>query len=101
MRTVNEKITGPVTIREDLALNGMIAGDATVAPGVLLRLNGMVTGSLTVEAGGKVELLGTLSGALVNYGECDVWGVVHGPIYDEGGDTRLHPGAVHDSDIST
>jgi hypothetical protein len=102
MRTVDETIQGPVTVREDLCLNGIIAGDASVGPGVRLDLNGTVAGDLTIEASGEVALRGTLGGALINYGKCDVWGVVRGPIYDEeSGLTTLHPGAVHSSDIST
>lgn len=101
MRTVNEKLEGPLTIEQDLCLNGMIAGDARVASGIRFEMNGMVTGDLTIEAGAEVALRGTLSGALVNYGRCDVWGVVSGPIYDEKrGETTLHPGAVHKSGTS-
>jgi hypothetical protein len=102
VRRTNEKLDGPIVVEQDLCLDGMVVGDATVAPGVRLQLNGTVTGDLTVEDGAAVELNGTLHGHLINYGRCDVHGVIHGPIYDEQrGRTTLHPGAVHDSDVST
>lgn len=49
MEELDDRIDGPFLVEEDLLLGGLIAGDATVAPGVTFEVSGMVTGGLVVE----------------------------------------------------
>jgi cytoskeletal protein CcmA (bactofilin family) len=95
MRTIRDKIEGPYAVSEDLALQGMIAGDATVMPKVTLVLKGTVTGNLTVEPGGRVELDGTVTGDVTNRGHAEVRGVIGGSLRDlDDGESNIGPNAV-------
>jgi hypothetical protein len=65
MKAVHEKIEGPFAIEEDIALYGMIAGDATLRRGVRFILHGTIAAIVhgTVAGriyndGGRVELFG-------------------------------------------
>lgn len=56
----DDKHEGDAEIVDDLQLDGMITGTATVKGDVFLQLNGMVGNSLIIESGGSVELNGTV-----------------------------------------
>jgi cytoskeletal protein CcmA (bactofilin family) len=95
MHVRRDKIAGPHRVSEDLLLQGMITGDATVASGVTLDLQGTVTGDLHVEPGARVMLRGTVSGSVVNHGKVDVEGVIYGKLTDlDGGTSHVAPNAV-------
>jgi len=53
MKAVHEKIEGPFAIEEDIALYGMITGDATLRRGVRFILHGTIAGNLTIERGAR------------------------------------------------
>jgi hypothetical protein len=92
----NGQIDGPATITEDLLLQGMVTGNATVASGVNLVLHGMVTGDLVVEHGATAVVYGTVAGSVINRGRVEVAGRIVGALRDEeGGQSTVHP----DSDI--
>ena len=89
------KMNGPVTIEEDLSLDGMIAGDATVQRGVTLELGGMITGNLNVEPGARAIIRGMVNGLIRNQGGyIEIFGTVGG-VADLSPDGRIvfHPGA--------
>ena len=80
----HEPIPGPYTVEGEFVLRGSIAGDATVPAGACLELPGRVDGRLIVQAGGRAMVYGQCSAGLVNDGEADVYGVVHGGIAGTG-----------------
>ena len=68
MKAVHEKIEGPFAIEEDIALYGMIAGDATLRRGVRFILHGTIAGNLTIERGARAIVHGTVAGRIYNEG---------------------------------
>ncbi len=68
MKAVHEKIEGPFAIEEDIALYGMIAGDATLRRGVRFILHGTIAGNLTIERGARAIVHGTVAGRIYNDG---------------------------------
>ncbi|MFV0386097.1 hypothetical protein [Paracoccus sp. (in: a-proteobacteria)] len=65
-------IFGDHVFNESGAFNGMIGGDATVAPGVTLSMAGMIGGDLIVRSGATVHLRGIVAGELVTEGGATV-----------------------------
>ena len=71
-------------------VDGVVEGDATVAPGTRLCLNGMITGNLTIEADAACELRGTVIGSVINIGgELQVFGLIQGSLVRQGGRTTV------------
>lgn len=68
MKAVHEKIEGPFAIEEDIALYGMVAGDATLHRGVRFILHGTIAGNLTIERGARAIVHGTVAGRIYNDG---------------------------------
>ncbi|WP_257558150.1 hypothetical protein [Sphingobium sp. CFD-2] len=68
MRVVHETLEGPYRIEEDIALYGLIAGDAILCRGARLLLHGTIAGNLTVETGARAVLHGTVAGRITNDG---------------------------------
>lgn len=76
MKAVHEKIEGPVAIEEDIALYGMIAGDATLRQGVRFILHGTVAGNLKIETGARAIIHGTVAGRIYNEaGRVELFGI--------------------------
>jgi cytoskeletal protein CcmA (bactofilin family) len=95
MMIINHKIEGQTRIEQDTELRGMVSGNVTVAPGVMLELRGMVVGRLELERLSKTLLRGMVTGDVVNRGgHLEVWGTVTGRIARQDGVTIVHPGAV-------
>lgn len=65
-------------VREELALLGVVRGDAVVRRGGILHVHGVVEGDLIVEAGGKAF----------------VRGIVLGSVKRRGGECAIHPAAA-------
>lgn len=77
MRAEHGKIEGPFAIEEDIALYGMIAGDATLRRGVRFILHGTIAGNLTIEPGARAILHGIIEGRLYNKGgRAELFGIV-------------------------
>jgi cytoskeletal protein CcmA (bactofilin family) len=90
MKKVEGKFLGPVVISEDTSFHGMIDGDVSVAPGVVLLAHGMIAGNLDIGSGATVELRGMVAGSSLNRGNLKVYGVVRGFMRDEdGGQTTM------------
>src|SRR3546814_15965335 len=68
MRAVHDKIEGPFAIEENIALYGMVAGDATLHRGIRFILHGTITGNLTIETGARAIIHGTVAGRLYQEG---------------------------------
>src|SRR3546814_18994833 len=68
MRAVHDKIEGPFAIEENIALYGMVAGDATLHRGIRFILHGTITGNLTIETGARAIIHGTVAGRTYNEG---------------------------------
>jgi len=73
MKTIDVSLTGPLIVREDLRLNGIVVGDVTVPSGRRIELNGEIHGGILICAGPHA----------------DIHGVVHGSLHDEGGTYRI------------
>jgi cytoskeletal protein CcmA (bactofilin family) len=84
MKTLEGRLSGPLTILEDTSFHGKLEGDLRVAPGVVCLVHGMVAGDLDVGAGSVVELRGMVAGSATNRGRLQVYGVVRGFIDDQG-----------------
>ncbi len=92
MRTFDGKVEGPITLTEDLLLQGMIAGDATVSAGISFVLHGMVAGDLVIEPGGSAVVNGTVGGSVRNHGHVEVAGRIVGSLRNvDGGTSTVHP----------
>jgi hypothetical protein len=83
MKRVEGKFLGPMVIREDTSLHGMVEGDVSVAPGVTLLAHGMIAGDLDIGSGATVELRAMVAGSSLNRGTLRVYGVVRGFMRDE------------------
>jgi hypothetical protein len=90
MLTEYGKIEENIVITQEIALHGMIVGNAIVKSGGILHLHGMVTKDLIVEKGGKVFLYGTVSGDTWNQGgELSISGTVVGRLIEQAGTTHV------------
>jgi gamma-glutamylcyclotransferase (GGCT)/AIG2-like uncharacterized protein YtfP len=90
MKRLEGRFSGPLTVHQDTSFHGKIEGDLRVAPGVVCLVHGMVAGDLHIGTGSVVELRGMVAGSATNLGRLEVYGVVRGPIHDEGdGETRM------------
>ena len=81
MKTIHGDIAAPLTVREDLAVNGTLREGATVLHGSSLLVHGNLRGTLTLERGARLILGGTL-GAFVdrNEGTLSVAGEIATPL---------------------
>ena len=68
MQIVEGPIAGPIIIRSDTRLYGVVTGDVTVPRGVRFELEGVVTGNLMACTGSKVMVHGEVRGRLFNEG---------------------------------
>ena len=68
MEIVEGPITGPIIVRSDTRLYGVVTGDVTVPRGVRLELEGVVTGNLLACPGSKVVVHGEVRGRVFNEG---------------------------------
>src|SRR3546814_17497884 len=68
MRAVHDKIEGPFAIEENIALYGMVAGDATLHRGIRFILHGTITGNLTIETGARAIIPVPVAGRIDNDG---------------------------------
>jgi cytoskeletal protein CcmA (bactofilin family) len=68
LQIVEGPIAGPIIIRTDTRLYGVVSGDVTVPRGVRLELEGVVTGNLLACPGSKVMVHGEVRGRLFNEG---------------------------------
>ena len=68
MQIVEGPLPGPIIIRTDTRLYGVVSGDVTVPRGVRLELEGVVTGNLLACTGSKVLVHGEVRGRLFNEG---------------------------------
>src|SRR3546814_16491146 len=76
MRAVHDKIEGPFAIEENIALYGMVAGDATLHRGIRFILHGTITGNLTIETGARAIIHGTVAGRIYNEGgRVEIFGI--------------------------
>jgi len=76
MRAIHDKIEGRFAIKEDIALYGMIAGDATVHRGIRFILHGTIAGNLTIERGARAIIHGTVAGRIHNEGgRVEIFGI--------------------------
>jgi cytoskeletal protein CcmA (bactofilin family) len=82
-------LPGGYRVAEDLHLDGMIQGSATVATGAFLQLDGVVGGDLQIEPGGASRINGTVGGDITNRGEVEIYGVVSGQLRDVDGGTSF------------
>jgi hypothetical protein len=101
MNRLEGRFLGPMVIREDTSLHGLVEGDVSVAEGVTCLLHGRVAGDLDIGRGAMVELRGMVAGDSDNRGHLTVYGVVRGFMRDEdGGRTTLvnHLGSRSDRD---
>ncbi len=77
MRRVDDKLQGPVLIEEDLAVHGIVTGDATLSSGAKLVLHGTITGDLIIEPRAKAIIHGTVNGMVINDGgRAEIFGTV-------------------------
>jgi hypothetical protein len=83
-------------VEQDLHLNGVIQGPATVVRGAFLQLDGTVAGDLTVEADALARINGVVGGDVLNRGDVEIYGVVSGRVFDDGGRSFVDENAVVD-----
>ena len=84
MDIVEGPIAGPIIVRTDTRLYGVVAGDVTVPRGVRLELEGVVTGNLLACPGSTVMVHGEVRGRLFNEGgSVAIYGEV-GSVRDSG-----------------
>ena len=93
MRVIRDKIDGPLDVSEATVLHGMITGNVTVLPNILLELHGMVLGDLILETDSVATVYGMVKGSIFNRGgKLEVFGWV-GALHRLGGTTTVHPDA--------
>ena len=68
MQIVEGPVAGPIIVRTDTRLYGLVTGDVTVPRGVTLELEGVVTGNLLACPGSRVLVHGEVRGRLFNEG---------------------------------
>ncbi|MCP9223859.1 hypothetical protein MKP08_14020 [Erythrobacter sp. LQ02-29] len=77
MRAVHENIAGPLAIKEDLALYGLVTIGATLHSGTKLVLHGTIGGDLTIEPRTRAIIHGTVAGCIYNMGgRVEIFGFV-------------------------
>ena len=74
------QVSGPLVIRADYVLHGMVTGDVVVERGGRLNLFGIVTGDLRVEEGGTAEVRGMVSKNVLNAGSLEAYGMIIGSL---------------------
>ena len=74
------QVSGPLAIRVDYVLHGMVTGDVVVEPGGRFHLFGMVNGDLRVQEGGSAEVRGMVSKNVLNAGSLEVYGMIIGSL---------------------
>lgn len=95
MRALHGRLDGPCRIEEDLAVYGMVTGNAQVVGGSRLILHGTVAGDLIIERGASASIHGTVTGWVRNMGgKAEIFGVVNGCATMPGGATTIAPGAL-------
>jgi cytoskeletal protein CcmA (bactofilin family) len=95
LQIVEGPITGPVIIRTDSRLYGVVTGDVTVPRGVFLELEGVVTGNLLACPGSRVVIHGEVAGRLFNEdSSVTVYGEIGSLWEEEEGATYLAPCAI-------
>ena len=72
------QVSGPLVIRADYVLHGMVTGDVLEERGGHLHLFGMVNGDLRVQEGGSAEVRGMVSRNVLNAGNLEVHGMILG-----------------------
>ena len=67
---LNKTYDGPLEVKENATLGGMVDGDLTVAENVSLQVSGMITGNPIVMPKASVYNLGSgiVSGKVINRG---------------------------------
>lgn len=80
MQQIHDKVTGPITIREDTELFGQINGDVTLESGIDLLVRGQLNGHLTVRPKAIASIFGQLNGDAWVEGRLTVWGMVSGSV---------------------
>jgi hypothetical protein len=85
-----------ITVDEEVSVNGIAAGGATVKDAGSLHVAGVISGPLTVEGGGFASLAGVTSGpvAVEAGGIIDVTGMLTGPVDTNDGELRAAVGSV-------
>jgi hypothetical protein len=68
VKIIEGPVTGPIIVRSDARLYGVVTGDVTVPRGVTLELKGVVTGNLLACPGSVVIVHGEVRGSLFNEG---------------------------------
>ena len=74
------QVSGPLVIRADYVLHGMVTGDVVVERAGRLHLFGIVTGDLRVQEGGSAEVHGIVSKNVLNAGSLEVYGMIIGSL---------------------
>lgn len=78
MRAIHDRIKGPLTIDEDLAIYGMVTKGATLAGGRKLVLHGTIAGDLIIERGARAIIHGTVAGRVQNKGgRAEIFGMAN------------------------
>ena len=94
MKMENGKIEGDFTIDEDFELKGMITGNVKIINNSSAIIHGQISGDLIVNQGTSVLLHGqVLRNASNNGGLLEVYGMISGQLFDNAGETKIHPGA--------
>jgi hypothetical protein len=65
VRSYTGVLVGPVTIQDELVVNGAVEGRVRVTPGGSLTVRGTLGGELVVDRGGVVKVEGAFSGRLI------------------------------------
>lgn len=94
MKTETRKIEGDYCVEGELALNGMVTGTTTVAPGGSLHLHGICCGDLVVTQGATAVILGTVVGNLVNQGVVELRGTINSNVSTKSGRFQKSPSAM-------
>jgi hypothetical protein len=92
---IQEPITHDVVLDQDTEVIACILGSVIVEPPATVIVLGMITGEVRVARGAAVVVHGGIGGDVANAGgNLDVFGVVNGSVFEQGGGTRVHRGAV-------
>lgn len=81
MKILNEKYNADFTIEIETTLSGTINGNVTVRNSVIFIINGMLNGNLTIEKNSRAIIYGMVDGDIINYGTCEIYGVVDGNLF--------------------
>ena len=95
MHLVEGPVAGPIIVRTDSRLYGVVTGDVTVPRGVTLELEGVVTGNLLACPGSTVVIHGEVRGRVFNdKATVSVYGEIGSLRDEEGSASYLAPCAV-------